>query len=283
MPEFPEVTALIDRRRVLRQDPLRLVIQQVEALLDDKQLTRVCECVSALTSRELELTMVGTDRTVSAPHPGRLLSETIEQVRSTKSRYAFLECSGAGSRGTTCLVTYGWARKERRQTLVLSLPWSLLPSIDKLLACVCDATGAIWAGWTPPGDDVVIENKLQRMPGHRWNLGDSAAADYDYLPPKLAELPIMEYQTLEEQTRYPARVHWLNYWSADTARGMGFPSATEDQRILQHCSRTPSGAWIVKLSEAPLDLEREDDVETLVWAYRRFKQVGKRASPDAHR
>jgi hypothetical protein len=94
-------------------------------------------------------------------------------------------------------------------------------------------------------------------------------------------LPKVLMPSDENQWSRPYRLGWLNYWTAAVADHLGFPDSEKDARIVPLCTRTPRGAWIVKLTDEPLDLFRDDHVDALAWAYRRFDKVGRRPQPKA--
>ena len=94
-------------------------------------------------------------------------------------------------------------------------------------------------------------------------------------------LPRVRFMGLPIGDIRPNALGWLNYWSAPTAAALGFPDPDKDARILPMCRQLSEGAWLVKLTEDPLDLRRQDHVEAIVWAYWRFDKVGKRLSPAA--
>ena len=96
------------------------------------------------------------------------------------------------------------------------------------------------------------------------------------LAPILPRLELMGFRSTDER---PNELGWLNYWSAETAAILGFPDPAKDARILPLCRQLTDGAWLVKLTDEPLDLEREDHVDSIVWAYWRFDKVGKRLQP----
>jgi hypothetical protein len=79
----------------------------------------------------------------------------------------------------------------------------------------------------------------------------------------------------------PDRLGWLNYWSEGVAARLGFPDAQKDAELLPLSYRTKSGAWLVKLTHDPLDLERPDHVEAFARAYWRFDKIGRRMQPTA--
>ncbi|QSQ23978.1 hypothetical protein JY651_03070 [Pyxidicoccus parkwayensis] len=95
--------------------------------------------------------------------------------------------------------------------------------------------------------------------------------------PALKALPRLSNRTeLLPGPETPVQLGWLNYWSPETAQRLGFPDASRDGEWLARSTRTGSGAWVVKLTDAPLDAERPEDVEALVRAYERFDGVGVR-------
>jgi len=88
-------------------------------------------------------------------------------------------------------------------------------------------------------------------------------------------LPRLTFPT-PNPTGLPSRLGWLNYWHPDVAEAIGLPDPDKDARILPLCYRTGSGAWVVKLTEEPLDLLQPDHVKALAWAYQRFDKIGRR-------
>jgi hypothetical protein len=92
---------------------------------------------------------------------------------------------------------------------------------------------------------------------------------FEYYPPNY-KLPLL-----------PQRLGWLNCWSPEVAEHLGFPDAQKDADLLPLCHQLPSGHWIVRLTEDPLDLTRPEHVEAIVRAYWRFDKIGRRANPAA--
>jgi hypothetical protein len=70
---------------------------------------------------------------------------------------------------------------------------------------------------------------------------------------------------------------WLNYWSAAAARAIGFPDPARDADLLSRSRRTEMGGWVVKLTDAPLDLNNPAHLDALKRAYERFPEIGGRA------
>jgi hypothetical protein len=85
-----------------------------------------------------------------------------------------------------------------------------------------------------------------------------------------------------EEIRAPEIPHylgWLNYWSAATARAIGFPDLTRDADLLSRARRTASGGWVVQLTDALLDLDNPGHLDALLRAYERFPEIGGRSAP----
>ena len=74
----------------------------------------------------------------------------------------------------------------------------------------------------------------------------------------------------------PCYLGWLNYWSVAAANAIGFPNPAHDAELLSHARRTPSGGWVVQLTEAPLDYDNPAHLDALKRAYARFPEIGGR-------
>jgi len=75
----------------------------------------------------------------------------------------------------------------------------------------------------------------------------------------------------------PHRFGWLNQWSDAVARLIGFPDPTRDAELLSRARRTATGGWVVRLTEAPLDLDNPAHLDVLKRAYERFPEIGGRS------
>jgi hypothetical protein len=87
---------------------------------------------------------------------------------------------------------------------------------------------------------------------------------------------------LPDEIRLPEIPHylgWLNYWSAAAAEAIGFPDPARDAHLLSRARRTASGGWVVRLTDAPLDLDDPIHLDALKRAYERFPEIGGRATP----
>jgi hypothetical protein len=77
----------------------------------------------------------------------------------------------------------------------------------------------------------------------------------------------------------PQYLGWLNYWSAAAARAIRFPDPARDADLLSRSRRTSTGGWLVRLTEAPLDLDIPAHLDALMRAYERFPEIGGRGTP----
>ncbi|MFP2911114.1 DUF5953 family protein [Pyxidicoccus sp. 3LFB2] len=153
--------------------------------------------------------------------------------------------------------------------------------------------------------EVLSDGRLERLVARcgdalrAWHMGFMPVATTSTLLPVLfsADVPLPSF--MNPRVRFPAlnalprlgnrpdllpgpqtplQLGWLNYWSLETARWLGFPNATRDGEWLGRSTCTDSGAWVVTLTDTPLELERHEHVDTLVRAYTRFDQVGVRGT-----
>jgi hypothetical protein len=98
-----------------------------------------------------------------------------------------------------------------------------------------------------------------------------------HLPPR--GLPALKKSEDIRSPEIPQRLGWLNYWSAATARCIGFPVPEHDADLLSRAQRTEAGGWIAQLTDAPLALDSPAHVKALIRAYERFPEIGGRVPP----
>nr|WP_223646851.1 DUF5953 family protein [Corallococcus sp. EGB] len=134
-----------------------------------------------------------------------------------------------------------------------------------LMENIAEAANGYWGHATPFDAAVEISRQVRdpvRKPGS---------------PPRgLPALKLTEHLLSPE---IPQHLGWLNYWSDAAARVIGFPDPARDAALLSRSRRTPSGGWVVPLTEAPLDYDNPEHIEALRRAYERFPVIGGRASP----
>jgi hypothetical protein len=92
-------------------------------------------------------------------------------------------------------------------------------------------------------------------------------------------LPMLNLPEKSPAPEIPSFLGWMNYWSAAAALAIGFPDPARDAELLRRARRTPSGGWIVPLTDTPLDYDNPAHLETLKRAYERFPVIGGRATP----
>jgi hypothetical protein len=134
-----------------------------------------------------------------------------------------------------------------------------------VLENVAEAARAFWGHATPSPAALDIARQTQNPA----------------LPPEAPPrgLPAIHLPSSLPAPEIPHRLGWLNYWSAAAARALGFPASARDADLLSRSRRTPTGGWLVRLTEAPLDLDIPAHLDTLLRAYERFPQIGGRLPP----
>jgi len=147
----------------------------------------------------------------------------------------------------------------------LPLETSVLSAAPGLLEGVAEGARAFWGHATPFKAAVEISRQTRdpvRKPG---------------VPPR--GLPALKLSDQIRSPEIPARLGWLNYWSAAAAHAIGFPDPARDEELRSRSRRTASGGWVVRLTEAPLDLGNPVHLDALLRAYERFPEIGGRATP----
>jgi hypothetical protein len=132
------------------------------------------------------------------------------------------------------------------------------------LECIAECTRAFWGHATP--FDAAIELARQTAP------------TLEGPPAPARGLPMLAPSWRLDAPEVPHRLGWLNYWSAATARILGFPDPDRDNELLSRARKTRSGAWLVRLTNEPLDLDNADHLRTVLRIYERFPTIGGRAT-----
>jgi hypothetical protein len=73
----------------------------------------------------------------------------------------------------------------------------------------------------------------------------------------------------------PQRLGWINYWSTEAAAAIGFSEPSQVADVVFRFRKTESG-YLLRLTNEPLDLGREDHVEIVKAMYNRFPAIGGR-------
>jgi hypothetical protein len=92
-------------------------------------------------------------------------------------------------------------------------------------------------------------------------------------------LPMLKPPEKIRSPEIPHYLGWLNYWSDAAARAIGFPDPARDAELLARSRCTATGGWVVRLTEAPLDLDNHAHLDALKRAYERFPEIGGRSTP----
>jgi len=155
-----------------------------------------------------------------------------------------------------------------RPQLFINAKWPVdeagLGAASDTLESVAEAAGSYWAHVTP--DSVVVEVADQVSGTPSPGLQTSPRG-----------LPKLRQGSESRSPDIPRHLGWLNYWSAAAARAIGFPDPARDAELVARSRRTGSGSWVVRLTDAPLDLDNPAHLQALLRAYERFPVIGGRA------
>lgn len=130
---------------------------------------------------------------------------------------------------------------------------------------VAEGARAFWGRVLPDGVAPVVAKQFRH------------SMEQPHVPP--LGLPALKLPKHIHSPEIPHYLGWLNYWSAATAQAIGFPDPARDAALLSGARRTATGGWVVRLTEAPLDLDNPLHLETLLRAYERFPEIGGRVPP----
>jgi hypothetical protein len=147
----------------------------------------------------------------------------------------------------------------------LPLSTETLAVTEDALVEMAEATHAYWGHATPFGTAAEIARQTVH-PTYK-----------PQVPPW--GLPALKFPDELPGPEIPHRLGWMNYWSDTTARAIGFPDPSRDADLLTRSRRTGMGGWVVRLTDAPLDLNAPAHLKALLQAYERFPVIGGRASP----
>ena len=134
-----------------------------------------------------------------------------------------------------------------------------------VLEAVAEAARAFWGHATPFDAGVDIVSQIQSLPT---------------MPePPRRGLPVIRVPSAMRSPEIPGHLGWLCYWSAASARIIGFPDPARDAELLSRSRRTASGGWVVRLTDEPLDLDRPEHLDMVKRTYERFPEIGGRSAP----
>jgi hypothetical protein len=169
----------------------------------------------------------------------------------------------AGSENPNGLAAESPPHFEVRVTLLLDAVG--IAAAVNVVEAVAEGACAFWGHATPFNAAVEISRQTTdpvRKPG---------------LPPR--GLPALRFPDKIRLPEIPHRLGWQNYWSAAAARAIGFPDPARDADLLSRARRTATGGWVVRLTDAPLDLVNPAHLDALKRAYERFPEIGGRSTP----
>lgn len=231
---------------------------------DKRPLTIVRETEGALPGLRLGWTLSAKEELVALPHRDEWVVEN-----STANVIPYL-CNDdeehpvtlTGWENPNGLSAGGPPHLEVHGSLYLG-DVGIAPAMA-VLAAIGEAAHAFWGHATPSNAALEIARQTRhptRKPGS-----------------PTRGLPVLKLAEFIQAPEIPHRLGWLNYWSAAAARAIGFPDPARDADLLSRSRRTATGGWVVRLTEAPLDLDDPVHLDTLQRAYERFPEIGGRST-----
>lgn len=246
--------------------PLILNVYAPALVRDDKRpLAAVHGLERALPGLRLEWTVTERRRLAALPQRDAWLAEA-----ASRGEFPLL-CNGderspvtLSGRLRSAPVSPG-GQPQLQVHAKVPLDAALLAKGADVLEAVAEGTRAFWGHATPDGAAGDIAEQIA-----------PTLAGPPSPPRGLPALKLFEHIRSPE---IPYYLGWLNYWSAAAAQALGFPDPAQDAELLTRARRTPSGGWVVKLTDAPLELDTPSHLDALKRAYERFPEIGGRSAP----
>jgi hypothetical protein len=229
---------------------------------DGRTLAVVHGMEKALPGLRLEWEVGKGGRPIALPQRDAWLAE-----RTQDGRFPLL-CNGderypvtVNGRGRPGLLSPGGqSLSEVHAELPLDEP--VVAAAAALLEGVAEGALSFWGHASPYGYGSEVAQQFRRSPH-----GPECSP---------RGLPMLNLPEKLPAPEIPWFLGWLNYWSAAAAQAIGFPDPARDAELLTRARRTPSGGWVVQLTDAPLDLDNPAHLDALKQAYERFSQIGGR-------
>jgi hypothetical protein len=232
---------------------------------DGRTLAVVHGMEEALPGLRLAWRIPDSGRPIALPHRNAWLAE-----RTQNGGFPLL-CNGDASYPVTvngwensALVSPG-AQPQFNVHAKLPLDEPVIAAAAAMLEAVAEGARAFWGHASRYGYGSEVGDQFRR------------SAHGPELSPR--GLPMLNLPEKLPAPEIPCFLGWVNYWSAAAAQAIGFPDPARDAELLTRARRTPSGGWVVKLTDAPLDYDNPAHLDALKRAYERFPKIGGRDSP----
>jgi hypothetical protein len=241
-----------------------LVVVYASALEEDdgRTLAAVHRLEQALPGLRLEWKVSEEGRPIALPQRDAWLIEA-----TAHGKFPLL-CNGDESYPVTIAGLQRSARSspggqpQLQAHAELPLDAAVIAAAVDVLEGVAEGARAFWGHATPNGAALDVAEQI------------SPTLAGPPSPPR--GLPALKLFKDIRAPEIPYYLGWLNYWSAAAARAIGFPDPARDADLLERARRTATGGWIVRLTDAPLDLDNRAHLDALLRAYERFPEIGGR-------
>jgi hypothetical protein len=232
---------------------------------DNRTLAAVHGMEKALPGLRLEWRVTERRRLAALPQRDAWLTEEATRgefpmVCNNDERYPVM----ISGRHRSAYVSPG-GRPQLQVHAKLPLDAAVIAAAVDVLEAVAEGARAFWGHATPDAASGDIAEQI--------------APTLEGPPSPPRGLPALKLFEHIRSPEIPYYLGWLNYWSAAAARAIGFPDLARDADLLSRSRRTASGAWVVQLTDAPLDLDNPAHLDALLRAYERFPEIGGRSAP----
>ena len=180
--------------------------------------------------------------------------------------HEFAIWNGDDERALILSVSWGLPPKLWRDVGVIQVtfpPESAPAKAQELLAAAGDAAAAFHGDISPLRAAASIKGEISGSP----LVYDASAAGPH---PGGIGLGLKQRNPAASLAVAPDYIGWISYFSAATARFFDFPNGPRDAEWLAREFTTPTGAWLIRLTDEPLDLTREEHRIRVKLAYQRF-------------
>ncbi|WP_163988451.1 DUF5953 family protein [Pyxidicoccus caerfyrddinensis] len=248
------------------RSPLILNVYAPALLGDDNRtLAAVHGMEKALPGLRLEWRVTERRRLAALPQRDAWLTEEATRgefpmVCNNDERYPVM----ISGRHRSAYVSPG-GRPQLQVHAKLPLDAAVITAAADVLEAVAEGARAFWGHATPDGAS--------------GNIAEQIAPTLEGPPSPPRGLPALKLFEHIRSPEIPYYLGWLNYWSAAAAQAIGFPDPSRDADLLTRARGTPSGGWVVQLTDAPLDLDNPAHLDALKRAYERFPEIGGRSAP----
>lgn len=207
--------------------------------------------LAALEALERVLPGVRLDRTMPKPFKEVIVTDRRKFVADTlqQDEIAVLY-AGTGPTAVNTFTNQSYPVVSACGQPLLEFQFTLAPMYTDRAAAALVAAG-----------DACAALHGYAVPSDAWEV----MGEQKYAPP--LGLPLIKFPKELPSPYSPMFIGWLNYWSPEAAARFHFPDGPGFDELRARAKKTPAGAWLVQLTDEPLDMANPAHVDVLRRAY----------------